>query len=83
VFVLDNPAIAWIGSKVVAGEGDKAVQIDPVTKQISSVTSNISDEIARRVSATKKAEAARARVGDLVKRMGGREGILLDTGGAK
>lgn len=81
--VLDNPSIAWIGSKVVVGEGNKAVQIDPVTKQVSAITSDISDENARRVNARKAVEAERTTVDDLVKRMGGREGILVDMGGAK
>jgi hypothetical protein len=81
--VLDSPAIEWIGSKVVAGEGDKAIQIDPLTKQISGVTSDVSDEIARTEGEKREAEATRAKVDDLVKRLGGREGIPVDRSWAK
>ena len=84
-FVLDHPMISWVGSKVVVGEGANALEIDAVTKQTSAVTSNTSDEISRNASTKRQAEAVRANVDDLVKRLGGREGILLGTGtgGAK
>jgi hypothetical protein len=78
--VLDRPAIAWVGSKVVAGEGDKAVQIDPATKQVGPVTSDASDEIARRAAVKRESQAARARLDARFRQLGGREGILIGEG---
>lgn len=78
--VLDRPAIAWVGSKVVAGEGDKAVQIDPATKQVGPVTSDASDEIARRTAAKREKQAARARLDARFRQLDGREGILIGEG---
>lgn len=78
--VLDNPAIAWVGSKVIAGEGDKAVQIDPITKRMGPVTSDVSDEVVRRAAVKRDKENWKAELDARVKQLGGREGILIGEG---
>jgi hypothetical protein len=78
--VLDEPAITWVGSSVVVGKGDNAVQIDPETKQILPVAPETSGEITRRAAATREKQAARANLDARIRQLGGREGILIGEG---
>jgi hypothetical protein len=77
VSILEHPAIAWVGTRVVAGEGSDSVQIDSVTKRLGPMTFDVADDITRVGTEQRQREAAKEHVDAVVKKLGGQGSILL------
>ena len=76
--MLEDPEIDWTGSMIVVGRGANAIQVDPMTKSITPVTSNTVDDLKRRAAKQSALAAIRKRVDDVVLRLGAREGVALE-----
>ena len=74
----EHPAVTWIGGKVVAGEGQDAMQFDPATKLTGMVTDDIAEHLTRsaRLRETKRIKAKRIEA--TAGKVGGHEGIALE-----
>ena len=68
-------SLQWIGKEVMVDEGPDAVLVDPDTKSVTSVPANMSPRIEElRKAKAKRAESKKA-TEELVRKMGGREGV--------
>jgi hypothetical protein len=77
VSILEHPAIAWVGTRVVAGEGPDLVQVDSVTKRLGPVTFDTADELTRMATGRRQKKATQDQIDAVVKKLGGKEAILL------
>ncbi len=78
------PSLQWIGSKVVAGQGDRSVSVDSLDPRALSLaaTSDLKVELARRERARTDAAASAVRTAAMVRQLGGSEGLQLAQKGA-
>jgi hypothetical protein len=75
--ILEHPAITWLGARVVAGEGADSVQVDSVTKRLGPVTFDVADEVTRTATERRQKKATQDQIDAVVKKLGGKEAILL------
>lgn len=80
-----QPSLRWLGSKLVAGHGARAVAVDAGDphSRAAAVGPQVRDQLTRLEGVRRDTEAARKRVEEVVKKLGGREGVLLSGSAAR
>lgn len=74
----DYSNVSWEGNKVIAGEGDSALEIEPESRSLNRLTSETANRVSQSRRAREESDRAEERARSVVSRLGGTEAVPLN-----
>ncbi len=75
---LDHPSIRWLGGKIIVGNANDSIQIEPTTRKVTGLAPEMSDQLSRVAQSEQNTRANRSHAETVVRRLGGSDPILLE-----